>query len=97
MLVNARTCCRSPWALAWYLVHDVLLVDGLQDLGLDDGVEVGVHELEGQVDVLVVAGTHHVQQLDDVLVRGEELCACVREHVCVRECACERVCVCVCV
>ena len=65
------TCCKSPWALARYLVHDVLPMHGLQDPGLDDGVEVRVHELEGQVDILVVAGTHHVQQLDHVLVRGE--------------------------
>lgn len=56
-----------------HLVHNVLLVYRLQYLCLDDGMEVGVHELKDQVDVLVVACLDHVQQLNDILMGGEGL------------------------
>mmetsp|Transcript_33887 Transcript_33887/g.100659 ORF Transcript_33887/g.100659 Transcript_33887/m.100659 type:complete len:438 (+) Transcript_33887:197-1510(+) len=50
------------------LVDDVLLVDLLKDLGADDGVQVGFHEVADQIDVLVVVGLEHVQQPHNVLV-----------------------------
>jgi hypothetical protein len=43
------------------LVHDVLLVDLLQNVGADDGVQVGLHVLEHQVDVAVVLGLEDVE------------------------------------
>ena len=51
------------------LVHDVLLVDPLEDAALlDDVVKVSLHELEHQVQILVVGGAVHVEQLDNVRV-----------------------------
>ena len=51
------------------LVHDVLSVDALEDVALlDHVVEVGLHELKHQVEVLVVGRAVHVEQLDDVRV-----------------------------
>ena len=44
------------------LVHDVLLVHVLQDVGTDHGVQVGLHVLKDQVQVAVVLGLEHVQQ-----------------------------------
>jgi hypothetical protein len=44
------------------LVHDVLLVHLLQDVGADHGVQVGLHVLEHQVYVLVVLRAQHVEQ-----------------------------------
>ena len=40
------------------LVHDILLVDLFQNVGTDNSVEVGIHELEHKVDVAVVVGLH---------------------------------------
>ena len=54
------------------LVHDVLSVDALEDVALlDHVVEVGLHELEDEVEVLVVGRPVHVQQLDDVRVAAK--------------------------
>jgi hypothetical protein len=39
------------------LVHDVLLMDVLQDALFDDVVQVGLHVLEAEVDVAVVGGS----------------------------------------
>mmetsp|Transcript_27717 Transcript_27717/g.73215 ORF Transcript_27717/g.73215 Transcript_27717/m.73215 type:complete len:454 (+) Transcript_27717:27-1388(+) len=50
------------------LVDDVLLVDLLEDLGADDRVQVGLHEVADQIDVLVIVGLEHVQQPHNVLV-----------------------------
>ena len=50
------------------LVHDVLLVDLLQDVGADDRVQVRLHVLEDQVDVAVIVRFEHVLELHDVLV-----------------------------
>ena len=51
------------------LVHDVLSVDPLEDVSLlDDMVQVGLHELEHQVEVLVVRRSVNIQQLDYVWV-----------------------------
>ena len=36
------------------LVHNVLLVDFLQDVGSDDRVQVCLHKVENQVDVPVI-------------------------------------------
>ena len=44
-------------------------MDALEDVALlDHVVEVGLHELEDEVEVLVVGSPVHVQQLDDVWV-----------------------------
>ena len=44
-------------------------MDALEDVALlDHVVEVGLHELEDEVEVLVVGRPVHVQQLDDVRV-----------------------------
>ena len=51
------------------LVHDVLSVDPLEDVSLlDDVVQVRLHELEHEVEVLVVRRSVDIQQLDDVWV-----------------------------
>ena len=47
-------------------------MDALEDVALlDHVVEVGLHELEDEVEVLVVRRPVHVQQLDDVRVAPE--------------------------
>lgn len=43
------------------LVHDVRLVDVLQDVGSDDGVQVGLHILKHQVDVAVIFRLQDIQ------------------------------------
>ena len=51
------------------LIHDVLSVDPLEDVSLlDDVVQVRLHELEHQVEVLVVCCSVDIQELDDVWV-----------------------------
>ena len=51
------------------LIHDVLSVDPLEDVSLlDDVVQVRLHELEHQVEVLVVGRSMDIQELDDVWV-----------------------------
>ncbi len=50
------------------LVDDVLLVDLLEDVGSDDGVEVDLHRIEDEIDVSVILSANHIQQSDDVLV-----------------------------
>ena len=51
-----------------HLIDDVLLVDVFKDVGADDCMQVGVHEVEDKVNVAVVLGTHYVLNPDDVLV-----------------------------
>lgn len=53
------------------LVDDVLGVDGSEEFGPDDPVEVCFHELEDHVEVLVVVGLDDGEELDDVVVVGE--------------------------
>ena len=55
------------------LVHDVLLVNVFKDIGSNDGVQVGVHEVKYQVNVAVVFGTDHILQNNDVLVASQLL------------------------
>lgn len=43
-----------------HLVDDVFLVDVLQNVCADDGVEVGLHLVEHTVDVLVVLRTNYI-------------------------------------
>jgi len=50
------------------LIDDVLLVDVLQDVGPDHRVEVGVHEIEDQVDVSIVFGPDYVLKPYNVFV-----------------------------
>jgi hypothetical protein len=56
-----------------YLVYDILLVDVFENVGTDYGVQVGVHEVEHQVDVAVVFRPDHVLEADDVLVSRQLL------------------------
>mmetsp|Transcript_603 Transcript_603/g.2296 ORF Transcript_603/g.2296 Transcript_603/m.2296 type:complete len:371 (+) Transcript_603:176-1288(+) len=55
------------------LVDDVLFVNILEDVGADDSVQVGLHVVADQVDILVVVGLQHVGQSHDVLVAIELL------------------------
>eukprot|EP00964_Phaeocystis_antarctica_P095252 scaffold61765_cov60-Phaeocystis_antarctica.AAC.2 len=55
------------------LPRDVLLVDVLQDRGADGGVQVGLHDLEDEVDVAVVVRLQAVDQRHDVLVTSHLL------------------------
>lgn len=50
------------------LVDDVLLVDGFQDVGSYDSVQVGVHEVEDQINVFVVLSPNGVLQSNDVFM-----------------------------
>ncbi len=50
------------------LIDYVPFVNVLKNVGFDDSVEVRLHEIENQVDVLVVLGPDDVQKLDDVLM-----------------------------
>jgi len=50
------------------LLDDVLLVDFLQDVGTDDGVQVSLHLVEDALNVLVVASPDDVQQSHHVFV-----------------------------
>ena len=51
-----------------YLLHYLLFVDVLQNVGADDRVQVGLHLLEDQINVAVVFGADDVQELDYVFV-----------------------------
>lgn len=55
------------------LIEYVLFVYAFHDVSPDDGVEVGLHEIEHQVDVLIVLCLEDVQQGDDVGVPVELL------------------------
>jgi hypothetical protein len=44
------------------LVHDVALVDVLQNVGAQHGVQIGLHELEHEVNVALVLCLGHVEQ-----------------------------------
>ena len=55
------------------LVDDVLLMDLFQDVGTDDSMEVGIHEVENEIDISVVFRPDDVLQSDDVLVADELL------------------------
>ena len=50
------------------LVNDVLLVDLLEDVGPDDGVEVDLHRIKYQIYVSVILGPNHVQKSDYVFM-----------------------------
>lgn len=55
------------------LIEYVLFVYAFHDVSPYDGVEVGLHEIEHQVDVLIVLCLEDVQQGDDVGVPVELL------------------------
>ncbi len=44
------------------LVHDILLVDLLQNVCPDDSMQVCLHVVEHQVDIPVILGLHHIQE-----------------------------------
>jgi hypothetical protein len=50
------------------LVEHVFLMDALHDVGANDGVQVGLHEVEDQVNILIVLCLQDVQQRYDVRV-----------------------------
>mmetsp|Transcript_69371 Transcript_69371/g.187542 ORF Transcript_69371/g.187542 Transcript_69371/m.187542 type:complete len:334 (-) Transcript_69371:17-1018(-) len=50
------------------LVDDVLLVNVLQDVGTDDGVQIRLHVVADEVDVQIIVRLQHVEEPDDVLV-----------------------------
>ena len=55
------------------LVDDILLMDLFQDVGTDDGVEVGIHEVENEIDISVVFRSDDVLEPDDVFMADELL------------------------
>lgn len=55
------------------LVYNVLFVDFLKDIGSDNGVKIGVHEVKNQVDISVILSPYHVLQSDDVFVPSKFL------------------------
>jgi len=48
-------------------------VDVFEDVGTDDGVQVGVHEVEHEVDVTIVLSADHVLKTDYVFVPSQLL------------------------
>lgn len=56
-----------------HLVHDVLNVDWLEDLGLHYSMQVCVHELEYQINIHIIACLDHVKELNDIVVTGKFL------------------------
>jgi len=50
------------------LIDDELLVDLLQNVHTNYGVQVGLHELEHHVNVLVILGPEDIQHLNDIVV-----------------------------
>lgn len=42
------------------LVNNVLLVNVLQNVGSDNSMKVGIHEVEDQVDVAIILSTNYV-------------------------------------
>lgn len=53
------------------LVEHVFFMNVLEDLGSDDGMKIGLHEIEDQVEVFVVLGADQVLQRNDVGVPAE--------------------------
>lgn len=56
-----------------HLVDDILLVDVFENVGSDDGVQIGIHEVEHQVNVSVIFRPNDILQTDDVLVTRQLL------------------------
>lgn len=44
------------------LVHDVSLVDVLQNVGSENSMQIRFHILKHQIDILLIFGLGHVQQ-----------------------------------
>jgi len=51
-----------------YLVDDVLFVDIFEDVSTDDGMQVGVHEVEDKVDVAIIFGANYILEPNNVLM-----------------------------
>ena len=56
-----------------HLVNDVLFVDIFEDVSTDDGMQVGVHEVEDKVDVAIVFGANYILEPNNVLMAGQLL------------------------
>lgn len=50
------------------LIHDEAVMDVLEDLLPDGVVQVGLHVLKNQIEILVIFGADDVEQLDYVVV-----------------------------
>lgn len=48
------------------LEHDVTAVDIFEDVAPDDCMQVGLHEVEYQIDILMIARPDNAVQIDDV-------------------------------
>ena len=55
------------------LVDDVLLVDVLQDVGSDNGMQVSIHEVEYEVYIAIVFSSDHILQSDYIFVASQLL------------------------
>lgn len=50
------------------LVNDVLLVDVLENVCSDNGVQICVHEVEYEVNIPIVLGPDYILESNDVFV-----------------------------
>ena len=73
LMYSWYNCWHFGYLLCTYLIHDILDVNRLQYLGLNDSMQVSVHKLKHQVDVLIVTSSDDIQQLYHILVRGKLL------------------------
>ena len=48
-------------------------MDVLQNVGTDDCMQIGIHEIEDQINVSVVLSTDNVLQADDILMARQLL------------------------
>ena len=55
------------------LVHNILLVDVFEDVGSDNGMEIGIHEVKDEVDVSVVFRPDDILEPNDVFVASQFL------------------------
>ena len=50
------------------LVNDILLMNILQNIGSNNGMQIRIHEIEDEIDIPVVFCSYHILQSNDVLV-----------------------------
>ena len=55
------------------LVDDILLMDVFEDVSSNDGVKIGVHKVEDEVNVAIVFSSDNILKSDNVLVTGQFL------------------------
>ena len=72
--ISVQQVCRVHELEAFQvLVDDVLLVDVLQDVGSDNGMQVSIHEVEYEVNIAIIFSSDHILQSDYIFVAGQFL------------------------